>query len=283
MIVSLICTTVRQSDKLYEFIDGLKNQTCANFELIIVAQGEDAIDRVGLYRDLPFAVEEIRVGRVGLSAARNIGIARAKGDIILFPDDDCFYPPQYILDVQSAFSVSDSDILIGNFYCPTLKKYYVPPARLAGNATTAMLFEIASSICIAARTSAVKRIGGFDERLGVGSPMRCYAAEDTEFLLRGQSMGLSISLTTEFLCYHSLEARPWSEYQVQRYKAQGAADIYLAVNYIGWLPALKKSLYYGAGFFFNLLRRKRSNMQIYALRIEGMCTILPRLLASRRT
>ena len=91
MKISLILATKGRVEEMKRFMRSLAQEGNGSFELIVVDQNED--DRVGaILRELNlrFPIIHLR-SEVGLSRARNVGATAATGDIIAFPDDDCWY------------------------------------------------------------------------------------------------------------------------------------------------------------------------------------------------
>jgi glycosyltransferase involved in cell wall biosynthesis len=73
-------------------------------ELIVVDQNDD--DRViPLVEALPgyITVLHLRLKEKNVSAARNAGLASSSGEIIAFPDDDCWYPAHLLNRVDAWF------------------------------------------------------------------------------------------------------------------------------------------------------------------------------------
>jgi glycosyltransferase involved in cell wall biosynthesis len=92
MKFSLVLATVGRTQEVARFLDSLARQTYRDFELIVVDQNPD--DRlVELLRpfELRFPIIHLRCER-GVSRARNLGPKYVSGDIVGFPDDDCWYP-----------------------------------------------------------------------------------------------------------------------------------------------------------------------------------------------
>lgn len=136
--------------------------------------------------------EWVRVGPMGVAAARNAGLARAEraglldGDVAVgFPDDDCYYPAGSLAHV--AAHLRDHDFVFG-CYGPADG---VDPERFPAGvhaATIPLVMRAATSITTFYRGSAVGAIGGFDERFGVGA--RVPAGEDADYALRALAAGL---------------------------------------------------------------------------------------------
>jgi glycosyltransferase involved in cell wall biosynthesis len=88
-LVSVVIPTHHRSDMLAEALASVRAQTFTNYEIIVVSNGEMPENRKrseavttaagAAWSALPFG---------NSSAARNFGVAQAKGDWIAFLDDD---------------------------------------------------------------------------------------------------------------------------------------------------------------------------------------------------
>lgn len=127
-------------------------------------------------------------GRVPLSAARNILLRQLATDgaieansLVAFPDDDCWYPPGFLVQVATLFARHPE---LDFWFC----RYSSKPGQATfadtepGIARTAEIVRNASSNTIFMRGRVVNAIGEFDEGLGVGTPMG--GAEDLDYVLR---------------------------------------------------------------------------------------------------
>lgn len=90
-IVVTSYTTDRLKD-IFELLDSIKSQTYQSIESIFVAErSQELYERVREYGEEQ-SIPNLRVifnhDKPGLSAARNLGIQEARGDIIAFVDDD---------------------------------------------------------------------------------------------------------------------------------------------------------------------------------------------------
>lgn len=87
-LVSIIIPCYNQAHYLKEAIDSAFNQTYKNVEVVVVDDGstDDTKHVCDGFESLIY----VRAERVGLSAARNIGVAFSKGDFIVFLDADDF-------------------------------------------------------------------------------------------------------------------------------------------------------------------------------------------------
>lgn len=84
-------------------LESLTTQTLRDLEVIVVDQNPGGFidDIVAKYSRL-LPIIHVRSSRRGASHARNVGINRASGCIITFPDDDCEYPPNLLASVDEA-------------------------------------------------------------------------------------------------------------------------------------------------------------------------------------
>jgi glycosyltransferase involved in cell wall biosynthesis len=101
-LISLILATKDRTAELARFLRSLGRQTHAEHELIVVDQNPD--DRLlPVLRAHPGMTIRRLVAEAGLSRARNLGLAAARGQVIAFPDDDCWYAPDLLQKVTGYF------------------------------------------------------------------------------------------------------------------------------------------------------------------------------------
>jgi len=114
--VSVIITsyTTQRLGDIFELLDSIKAQTCTNIETIFVAERSmELYSRVQAYvqeNGIPNAKVIFNDGETGLSAARNLGIKEAKGDIIAFVDDDVLLSPAWVEEMVKTYQ---DDSIIG--------------------------------------------------------------------------------------------------------------------------------------------------------------------------
>ena len=85
-LASVVICTYNRADYLKKCLDSMLNQTCDNFEVIVV-NGPSTDNTEEVLKKYPFRVIQQKE-KGGLSAARNLGIEEARGEIIAFIDDD---------------------------------------------------------------------------------------------------------------------------------------------------------------------------------------------------
>lgn len=110
-LVSVVITTYNRLNFLKEAVDSVKTQTFKNWELLVI---DDASPDNTWEWLLELQNEQIRVFRQEKnserSAARNRGLSEAKGEFIMFLDDDDRLRPNALTDLVKPLS-SDSTIV----------------------------------------------------------------------------------------------------------------------------------------------------------------------------
>jgi len=91
---SVIITTYNRPDALAAVLEGFRNQSKTDYEVVIADDGstQDTTDLIGhLARQMPFPVRHVWQEDKGFraAAARNRAIAASGGDYVIFVDGDC--------------------------------------------------------------------------------------------------------------------------------------------------------------------------------------------------
>lgn len=201
--ISLIVATLGRSDELERLFESLSAQEFRDFEVILVDQNEDnRLERLA-QRNWPFQVIWLRTPNIrGLSRARNVGWKAAKGDLLIFPDDDCWYPPQLLSRGVDLMASSRADILTGRAADEMGNdingRYAQQPQRIdrsnvwISGIEWMMLFK----------KSVLVEVQGFDEAVGVGASSPWQAGEGQELLLRAIEKGMVCCFDPSFYGHH---------------------------------------------------------------------------------
>lgn len=154
------------------------------------------------------------VDQTGLSKAYNTGIAATTGDLIAFTDDDCIVPTDWLSNIVAAFEADpEADLLYGRVVPlpdgePELTPFLdiTEPARL-GREDRFRVFGMGANF--AARRRLFTSIGGFDEVLGGGGPLR--SSQDFDLAYRAYRGGHVIALRPEVWLHHDgrRESQDW--------------------------------------------------------------------------
>lgn len=122
-MISLCTPTHNRRMFIKTMIKCVMNQTYNGpIEWIIVDDGEDKIQ--DLVQDIPF-VRYYAVEKMTIGAKRNLIHKYTKGDILIYIDDDDYYPPQrieHVLESLNSSLICGSSIMY--IYFSNLKKIY---------------------------------------------------------------------------------------------------------------------------------------------------------------
>ena len=116
-LISLIVPIYNVENYLWSCLDSIAKQTYSNIEVLLVNDGSPdgsaAICQEFVARDSRFRYIEKENG--GLSDARNVGIARAKGEFLSFVDSDDWIEPTYVEDLYRAALFNDAEVVVSNY------------------------------------------------------------------------------------------------------------------------------------------------------------------------
>jgi glycosyltransferase involved in cell wall biosynthesis len=200
--VSIIMPTYNAADTLVDTLDSVTAQDYPHWELLIIDDGSTD-DTLALARQRAAQDARIHVYAYpnrGPSAARNTGIARAKGTIIAFLDADDLWKHDKLSTHVACFNARpEVDLSFGRvrFFAqsPELGTHRskVPARRLTMNDVLAENPACTGSNLVV-RTTAMEHLGGFDETLR--------HAEDQEWLIRAVHRGLHVEgIDCELVAY----------------------------------------------------------------------------------
>ncbi|MBY6241984.1 glycosyltransferase family 2 protein [Methylosinus sp. Sm6] len=201
--LSLIVCTIGRVEPLVRLFASLLEQTSADFEIVLVDQNPPGtLDVI-----LASVVDRLKILHVasprGLSRARNAGLREAAGALVCFPDDDCWYAPHLVEEVIGRFAREPGlDLLMGRTVDAAgtnslglFLGHSAPVDRrnvwFAGNSNGLFL-----------RAEVAKRIGGFDEALGVGADTPFRSGEETDYVLRALALGAKCWFHHDLTVFH---------------------------------------------------------------------------------
>jgi glycosyltransferase involved in cell wall biosynthesis len=201
--VSLVMGTAGERPwALSRFLDSLASGVHQDLDLIVVDQGMgDQITHL-LQRYRSLSPRQLR-SRPGLSRARNCGLTYVTGEVVGFPDDDCWYPPDLLSSIVEHMQSR-----------PDLGGVAVRPVDEAGRSSFPRwdlrpglinrynVWRRSNSNGLFLRTAVIREVGGFDEDLGVGSGTPWGAAEDVDYPLRVLAAGFRIEYLPGVLVRH---------------------------------------------------------------------------------
>lgn len=177
-LVSVVIPTYNRAHTIERAINGVRQQTYSNLEIIVVDDGstDDTQSRLGRLGD---GVRVFRQSNKGPAAARNRGIQEARGNIIAFQDsDDHWHPEKIERQVELLEKVGPSvpccfanaaihtdsgltplPLALDSSLFPDEQGLWLNPAEVL--ATRCLFFNQV----VAVRREALEKVGGFNPNL----------------------------------------------------------------------------------------------------------------------
>jgi glycosyltransferase involved in cell wall biosynthesis len=184
MHFSLILATVGRSSEIDRLFKTLCVQTHQDFDIVIVDQNEDdRVQKLVARYQGKLRLRHVRAAKQGHAGANNIGLEYAAGDLIAFPDDDCWYPADLLERVDRMFR--EHPEYGGISGRETTGKWH----SQAGPMGRIDLWKRHISFALFYRRSIIDGMM-FDRSLGVGAGTRWGSGEETDFLIRAMRRGL---------------------------------------------------------------------------------------------
>lgn len=213
---SLILATLGRGETVERFLESLSAQTYSldAVEIIIVDQNKDGrLDDIVFRYQRVLNLTHVKSEVLGLSVNRNIGLDRAIGEIVAFPDDDCEYPADLLSNVDASFTETNAKFILGSIWDakqgrPAIRRWPGSPAVL----NRFNFYRLTSSITLFSQDKAQR----FDERFGLGAPFG--SNEDVIFVYSLLKSGNSGVYLPNIRVYHedqplsSLESRKVASY-----------------------------------------------------------------------
>lgn|GEM_PF-143676 len=150
--------------------------------------------------------EYVHSPTIGISAARNVGVAMAADGVIAHTDDDCEAPPEWVESIARLFeSRPDVDLAYGEVHAGKAQPDGFIPAYRISREVVANRLRSKHRIegigaCMAYRRRVWEMLGGFDEALGAGGEL--FSAEEVDFTARALRRGLAAMETPRFFVIH---------------------------------------------------------------------------------
>jgi GT2 family glycosyltransferase len=197
--LDLVVATVGRTEELERFLDSVEVQGYERVRVIVVDQNTDErVAEIVHGRGLELVHER---SQQGLSRARNAGLAHVEAELVAFPDDDCVYPPGLLERVAERFRDPGLDGLTGRAEGVdggSSASWKSDRATL----TDDNLWNRAISFTIFMRRDVPRRVGPFDERLGLGSPEPWSSGEEIDYLIRAVRGGARVEYDPSLIVGH---------------------------------------------------------------------------------
>lgn len=119
MDISVVIATYNRQNKLLACLTAVSQQTCPAFEIFVIddASTDNTVSMVQSHFPLVSLLQQHK--NRGPATARNLGIKAAKGSIIVFTDDDCIPPINWLETLQTGFHRHPNAVGVSGFQAPT--------------------------------------------------------------------------------------------------------------------------------------------------------------------
>jgi len=188
---SVVVPTLGRRREVIRLLESLAGQTVQNLEVILVDQNdEDELAPLLASQSWPFPVSHLRKPKQrGASRARNVGWRKARGSIVVFADDDCWYGPQVFEKCQRIFDTTQADLVTGRAADASGRSINgrFEPAPLWVDRHNVWTTSIEWMIFF--RRIVLEAVGGFDEFIGIGASTPWQSGEGQDIVLRALAGG----------------------------------------------------------------------------------------------
>lgn len=179
--LALCIATVGRITELDRLLTSLEQQTCTDFHIYIADQNAPGLLDAMLQKHEDLQITRILLPSRGVSVARNalLSLVREE-DIIVFPDDDCWYAPDTLTQAVEAFRRHpETGAVMGrSFSQPSAAPAVGQDSRVSQIGT----FKNGETYLQFFRAEVVKDLR-FDPQLGPGTGLPYGCGEDTDYLL----------------------------------------------------------------------------------------------------
>lgn len=228
MFYSIILPTFGRPDEVENFLESILTQDFKDFEVVVVDGSLDdilhpVIDKYKTDLDLQYFHEK----GMRASESRNLGCAKAKGDLFVFIDSDCVVPPDYFSKVNNFLSAHPETDAYGG---PDAADKSFSPLQKAIN------YAMTSVFTTGGIRGGKKHVGKFQLRgfnmgikreafFKVGGYSGMQVAEDLDLSMRLLKAGFRTSLIHDAFVYHRRKATFYKFYKQLFFHGKGRIDL----------------------------------------------------------
>lgn len=213
--ISIVMCALNEQDYIQQSLESLKNQHLFNcncrerFDEIVVVDNMSE-DRTAEIAEA-YGCRVVKAPR-GKLFARNVGVAEARGDIIVCVDADNYYPPNWLYLLCRHFNNPEVVVVAGSVFSEARTPLYVKIGRTFFNMINGMVNWLPSSNS-AFRKDAFLKAGGFNEDVDQKNLLKVWIEEEWNFLSRLSSFGSYVYDSTA-VCFTS--SRRYSDKDFQK-------------------------------------------------------------------
>ena len=215
MRVSVVIPTYRRRERVLRHVAALANQTFGDFEAIVVDDGSDDGSAAALRAlETTFPLAVIEQENQGAAQARNVGARAARGEVLLFLDDDMEAAPSLLAEHDRCHR-EGADLVVGDmplhpdsppgllswgvgFWAQSRRERLLEPGAEPG------LDDLLTGQISISRES-FERLGGFDTSF---TREGLFGGEDIDFGYRVVKAGLRVVFDPEAISYQYYDVDP---------------------------------------------------------------------------
>jgi glycosyltransferase involved in cell wall biosynthesis len=199
--VSLVVATVNRIEPLVRLFQSIAAQTVPVAEVIVVDQNEEAL-RIDNAR-WPFKLCHLHYpNNRGVSRARNSGWRQADAEWLLFPDDDCWYPPDYLEKAFEITQQTNCDLLCGRATAEDGRTINGRFRTSPGTIKRSNVWTSQIEWNMLVRASAMTALDGYDETISLGGETPWQGGEGYDLLLRAIAMDYRCWFDPALVAHH---------------------------------------------------------------------------------
>lgn len=203
MKTSLIIATRNRGSLLKKCLNSIKQQTIKPNEIVIIDNNStDNTKQTILAFSNNLPIKHFFEKRVGYSHAKNTGIKKSTGDLLLFTDDDCVAEKNWLKELTNCFE--DKNVFLAAGEVESLETSQQTQTQKflnkKNNCSIKKQFSFlkkGASANLAARKQLFQKIGYFDESMP--------SQEDTDLFWRAQEAGFQVRLNDKAIVFHQNE------------------------------------------------------------------------------
>ena len=215
-----------------------------DFEVIVVDDGstDGSVERVKAW-PAHYDLRCIASGHQGPGPARNLGVASASGDIVIFIDSDAFVPPWFISEHMRSHRKAVVPVFVDG---PAI--YVSGRENMEHQPFTSWVIRAQAfldffgvpfvTVNVSCPRKHFLQVGGFDERFG-----KAYGFQDIELGVRLDQAGVGCVRNRRAYVLHHTDGTPTLETEMKKRRERGATAAIFYEKYP--LPQVKKFIHWG--------------------------------------
>ncbi|MFL6135002.1 MAG: glycosyltransferase, partial [Nocardioidaceae bacterium] len=227
---SVVVPTFQRCALVTQVVQALAAQVAPPIEVVVVVDGStDGTAQALAGLSAPFPVRVIEQPNAGAARARNRGAALARGELLLFLDDDMIAEPDLLVELGRVHA-RGADAVLGHipavagstteFLSRGLADWAVKRReRLVRNGGVLTAGDLLTGQ-LSVRRDVFEALGGFDERFTKGGS---FGGEDTDFGRRLFAEGYRVEFAPDAVSYQHYAVTPRA--YLKQWHQAGAADV----------------------------------------------------------